>query len=147
MNIFSKCSSKCMNPRFGLLILRVVLGAIFIAHGWQMISMINGVIGFFGSLGLSAFWAYIVAYGQLLSGIAMLLGIFTRIAGYIISIIMIVAINIVTFKIGLIGGYELNLILLASALCIAISGPGMWALGKKFCGCVTCDMCGDVKRV
>jgi putative oxidoreductase len=141
------CAEKCMNSHASLFILRVVLGAIFIAHGWQKIGMMDGVIGFFGSLGISAIFAYIVAYGELLAGIAMVLGVFTRLAGYLISAIMIGAIIVIKYKVGFIGGYELDLILLASALTISMSGPGMYATGKKVCGCNSCEMCGDKKIV
>jgi putative oxidoreductase len=148
MKIISKGSAACMNPGLGLLILRVVLGGIFIAHGWQKIQMMDQMIGFFETIGLSAFWVYVATYGELLAGIAMVLGIFTRLAGYIIAIIMIVATVILRFKLGVgfFGGYELTVALLASAVCVALSGPGMFALGKKLCGCGVCHMCGGAKQ-
>jgi putative oxidoreductase len=147
-NMISRGSAKCMNQGLGLLILRVVLGIIFIAHGWQKMQMMDEMIGFFGAMGIPAFWVYVVTYGELLSGIAMVLGIFTRLAGYVISIIMIGATLALKYKLGIgfFGGYELTLGLLASALCISLSGPGMLALGKKLCGCGSCQMCGDVKK-
>ncbi len=146
--MLSKCSAKCMNPGLGLLILRVVLGIIFIAHGVQKLQMMDQMIGFFGTVGISAFWVYVATYGELLSGIAMVLGIFTRLAGYIIVIVMIVATLVLKYKLGVgfFGGYEVTLALLASALCISLSGPGMFALGKTVCGCGWCEICGDTKK-
>ena len=148
-NMLSKCSEKCMNPGLGLFILRVVLGGVFIAHGVQKIQMMDQMIGFFKTVGISSFWVYADTYGELLAGIAMVLGIFTRIAGYIIGIIMIVASLVLVYKLGVgfFGGYEVTLGFFASALCISLAGPGKFALGKKLCGCGCCQICGDVKKV
>lgn len=148
MKIIEKGKAVYTNPNLGLFILRAVLGGIFIAHGLQKIQMMNDMIGFFGTLGLSAFWVYVATYGELLAGIAMVLGIFTRLAGYIISIIMIVATTILVTKLGVgfFGGYELTVALLASAICIALTGPGAFSLGRKVCGCGTCHMCGGAAK-
>lgn len=131
-------------PGVGLLVLRIVLGVVFIAHGYGKLKGIDGVIGFFGSIGLSPMWAYLVSWVELLSGVAMVAGIFTEIAGYLIAIVMLVAIFMVKAKFGFVGGYELDLILLASALAVAWSGPGMLAVPMKkyrMGGCDNCDMC------
>lgn len=128
---------------WGLFILRVVFGIIFIAHGWAKIGNMDGTIGFFSSLGLPVFTAYLVAWVEFLGGIAVLLGIFSRIAAYLLAITMVVAIFLVKIKAGFLGGYELDLILLASALVIAWSGAGPYSVSGKVCGCGSCGMCGN----
>ncbi len=130
----------------GLLILRVVLGVIFIAHGWMKIHNMDGTEAFFGSLGFATFWAGIVAWTEFLSGIGMVLGIFTRLAGFLLVIIMAVVIFKLKWAGGLMGnagmqGFEYELMLLASALTIALSGPGRWALGPCVCGCCKKGTC------
>lgn len=127
----------------GLFLLRVVLGIIFIAHGWAKIGGMEGTIGFFVSLGLPAFMAYVVAWVEFLGGIAVLLGIFSRIAAYLLAITMVVAIFLVKIKAGFLGGYELDLILLVSALVVAWSGAGPYSVSGKICGCGNCGMCGN----
>lgn len=122
--------------------LRVVLGVIFIAHGWAKIQGMEGTIGFFGSLGLAPFFAYLVAWTEFLGGLAMVLGLYTRVAGYLIAIVMVFAIVLAKFKMGFLGGYELDLILLASALVIAQHGSGPYSVSGKVCGCGNCAMCG-----
>lgn len=128
---------------WGLFLLRVVLGIIFIAHGWAKVSGMEGTIGFFASLGLPAFAAYVVAYVEFLGGIAVLLGVFSRIAAYLLAVTMVVAIFLVKIKAGFLGGYELDLILLASALVVAWSGAGPYSVSSKVCGCGDCGMCGN----
>lgn len=136
----SKFSMSC--GEWGMLLLRVVVGAVFIAHGWQKLQMIDGVIGFFGKLGFSPFFAYLVAWTELITGLAMLLGAFTRIAGYLMAAIMLVAMYSVKFKMGFLGGYELDLVLLVAALALAWNGPGKLSVANKMCGCSGCMMCG-----
>lgn len=114
----------------GLFLLRVVLGAVFIAHGWAKISGMEGTVGFFASLGLPAFMAYVVAWVEFLGGIAVILGVFTRIAAYLLAITMVVAIFLVKIKAGFLGGYELDLILLASALVVAWSDIGPYSVSS-----------------
>ena len=146
--------AKWMNRSLGLLILRVVLGALFVAHGWQKWQMMDQVVGFFGQMGLPAFTAYLVTAVELLAGLAMILGIGTCVAGLLLSIVMIVSIYIVKIKWGgtLIPtqaagpSYELNLIFLAAALAISFAGPGKYSLGaylKGKCGDMNCGNCNN----
>lgn len=115
---------------WGLFLLRVVFGAIFVAHGWAKISGIEGTIGFFSSLGLPAFMAYVVAWVEFLGGIAVILGVFTLIAAYLLAITMVVAIFLVKIRAGFLGGYELDLILLVSALVVAWSDIGPYSVSS-----------------
>ncbi len=125
-----------------MFLLRVVLGAVFIAHGWDKIQNMPGVIGFFGSLGLAPMFAYLVAYVELLGGVAVLLGVYSRLAGYLLAIVMVFAIFLVKMKVGFLGGYELDLMLLASSLAVAWNGAGPYSVSGKMCGCGSCGMCG-----
>jgi uncharacterized membrane protein YphA (DoxX/SURF4 family) len=115
------------NQDLGLLILRLAVGVIFIAHGWAKFSGMEDTIAFFAQLGMPALFAYVVAAIELVAGIALVVGIYTDLAALLIAGIMTVAlvyVKMVTFKLGLLGGYELDLILLAAALTIMFVGPG-----------------------
>ncbi len=125
-----------------LALLRVVVGATFLAHGLQKVQNIEGTIGFFASLGLAASIAYVVAWVELLGGLAVLLGVYSRWAAYALSLVMVGAIAMVKFDMGFVGGYELDLVLLASLLVIAFSGSGPYSVSGKMCGCGSCAMCG-----
>lgn len=108
---------------FGSLLLRVVLGVIFIAHGAAKFQDgIGNTAGWFDSIGLPGFLAYIVAIIELVGGIAMLLGLGTRMVGGLFVIVLIGAIVTVQFSTGFIGGYAYDLALLAMAAYFLLNG-------------------------
>lgn len=121
---------KYQNIDLGLLTIRIALGVIFIAHGWQKIANMTPVIGFFESLGFNSSLAYLVAFTELIAGACVVLGIFQKISTKAIIIIMLVAIYSVKFKMGFIGGYELDLALLAMAMGLHLTGFGKYVVKK-----------------
>jgi len=118
------------NHDLGLLILRLAVGLIFVAHGWDKFSEMEGMGGtitFFAQLGMPAFFAYVTATVEIVAGLALIIGIYTDLAALLLAMVMVVAlvyVKMVTFKLGLLGGYELDLILLAASLTIMFVGPG-----------------------
>ena len=114
-----------------LLLVRLGLGLGFLAHGVQKLQGLDGVVGFFGSLGMPAFMAYVVALVETLGGLAMILGVFTEYAGLSLAAVMVGAIALVKMK--MLGdkgyvGMELDVMYLLSALAIAFAGPGKYAV-------------------
>lgn len=119
------------NPDLGMLFLRLGLAATFLNAGWFKVSNIAMVVGGMGEAGIPAILAYIVSYGELLAGLALLVGIFSRYAGILLSIIMVVAIAKVHFVNGFSlqnGGYEYNLVLLLAAMAMVTFGSGKYSL-------------------
>ncbi len=122
------------NPDLGLLLLRLGLGIIFFVHGWSKFSSMGDTISFFSHLGLPSVMAYLVAAVELLGGLALILGMYTDIAALLLSIVMVVAlvyVKMATFKLGLLGGYELDLALLVGNLAILFCGSGKHHVMKK----------------
>lgn len=119
------------NPDVGLLLIRFGLAAVFIVHGLLKFGDLDMTAGFFASLGLPAFMAYVVAAVETLGGLAMLLGYKARIAGYLLAVVMAVAIILVKAPVGFVGGYEFDLMLLLASLGIALAGSGRYALEKE----------------
>ena len=122
-------------PACGLAILRVVLGVIFLVHGWQKLFGFgfHGVASFFASAGvpLPAITSVIVTLVEFLGGLALLLGLFTRWAATLISIDMLAAILLVHLKNGFFNqkmGFEFPLSLLAAGICLALTGGGAVSL-------------------
>jgi putative oxidoreductase len=121
------------NPDVGLLFIRLALAAVFINAGWAKINNIEGVIGFFGTLGISSFFAYVVAYVEFLGGIAFLLGIWVRYFGLAVAFNMLVAIYKVHWENGFSlanGGYEQVLVLMLMALTLVTTGAGKYTAQK-----------------
>src|SRR3989344_590918 len=121
---------KIQNPDLGLLLIRLALAAVFLVHGIQKLSNLSGTGMFFGKVGIAPFFAYIVAAVETLGGLAMLLGVFTGVAGVLIAIVMACAIYFVKFSKGFSGGWEFDLTLLLAALGVALSGSGKYSLGS-----------------
>lgn len=115
------------NHDLGLLLLRLAVGVIFLAHGWAKFGDMASTVGFFSQLGLPPVFAYIVAAVEFLGGIALIVGVYTDLAALLLAIVMVVAlvyVKMITLKVGLMGGYEFDLALLASLLAIIFIGPG-----------------------
>ena len=108
-------------------LLRVVLGAIFIAHGFQKIS--GGMHEFTHTVGRLGFpappvFAWAAALSEFLGGICVLVGLFTRWAALAIAAVMLVAVTQVHLHQGLVGGYEYPLMLLTVATAVVLMGAG-----------------------
>lgn len=114
---------------WSMLLLRITLGVIFLAHGLQKISGFAGIIKFFGSIGLPAFLAYIVTAIETAGGAFLILGLFTRTAAAGIVMVMLGAIFSVKLNKGFINGYEFDISLLAMAAALILSGSNTFALG------------------
>jgi putative oxidoreductase len=127
---------------FGLLLLRLALGTIFIAHGSQKVlgwfggPGLAGTVGFMGQMGVPAFMAYIAAFAEFLGGIGILLGLLTRLASLGILSDMVVAVYLVHWKNGFFlqnKGFEYNVALIGMALCLIFAGAGCFSLDALFC--------------
>ncbi|WP_325176644.1 DoxX family protein [Paenibacillus alkalitolerans] len=116
----------------------MVLGVTFLMHGIvKFQSGIGNIAGWFESIGLPGFLAYAVAVIELAGGIALIIGLGTRIVSVLIALIMIGAILKVKLAAGFLGsqqaaGYELDLMLLAVSILLALSGSKLFALDKLF---------------
>lgn len=125
------------NYELGSFILRVVIGISFLTHGILKFSAgIAGTAGWFSSLGLPGFLAYIVAVIELVGGIAMILGIGTRIVAVLFAIVMLGGIFTVKLSIGFVGngpmaGWELDLAYLAMSVYLLLNGSEKYALLTK----------------
>ncbi len=112
-----------------LLVMRLVLGAIMIAHGYHKVwGGFHQHMEVVGSLGIPRWLAYLSAGTEFFGGIAIVLGLFTRFFSLAIVIEMGVAIWKVHFKNGLTGngGYEFALALATMAFALMCFGGGPW---------------------
>jgi putative oxidoreductase len=128
-----------MMVNIGLLIIRLVIGILFIGHGAQKLFGwfggygLKGTGGWFESIGMKpgVTMALFAGLAELIGGMLFALGLLTPIAGIMIAGTMVMAIVKVHGPNGLwatSNGYEYNLTLLAVAIGIALIGPGQYAL-------------------
>jgi putative oxidoreductase len=127
---------------YGLLFLRVVVGAVFAAHGTQKLfgwwggGGLRGTAAWLGSLGFRPplVMASLVAVSET-SGSVFALGLATPFAALAVATTMVVAVGAVHWKNGFFsgtGGYEFNLVLWAAAIAVAATGPGRFSLDRAF---------------
>lgn len=118
----------------GLAVLRVVLGAVFMAHGAQKLFVygFGGVAGAFAQMGvpLPGITGPLVALLEFFGGLALVVGLLTRLAGLGLAVNMLGAILMVKRGGGFFApkGYELELMLLAAAASLALTGAGGFSL-------------------
>jgi putative oxidoreductase len=116
-----------------LLVVRVMVGVIFAAHGAQKL------FGAFGGPGLSKVvegmgpLGYPVTIGEFFGGLGLIVGFLSRFSAASLIVIMIGAIGMVHGKNGFFlsdGGFEYNLALIGLLAPILIAGPGRFAIGR-----------------
>lgn len=119
---------------YGITVLRVVVGIIFVAHGFQKITGFGlaGTAGFLGSLGipLPGVAAGLLIATELVGGLALILGLATRAAAVALAFSMVVALLTVHLQAGffLPNGFEYVLVLLAANVALALTGAGALAI-------------------
>lgn len=123
------------------LLMRLSAGAIFAAHGAQKLFGIFGGGGLEGtaqwmaSIGLEPGYLMALAAGsaEFFGGIALLLGLLTRPAAFVLAMTMLVAVITVHLPNGLFlsnNGYEFGLALLAITGALVLNGGGKFSLDR-----------------
>ncbi|MFL4474653.1 DoxX family protein [Paeniglutamicibacter sp. MACA_103] len=117
--------------------LRIVIGFLFAAHGWQKFFQftLDGTTAAFGQMGVPAagLVAPVVATLEIVGGIALILGVLTRIFAVLLTVNMLGALFLVHAPAGVfveVGGFELVLALAAGAAAIALMGPGRMSVDR-----------------
>lgn len=112
---------------YGLLILRVLIGFIFIYHGFPKLTKFTKLAK---GMGFPAAFVFFLGLAETLGGIGSVLGLFTQAAGFIFAVVMLGAIYLKVFKWKIAfysqttTGWEYDLSLLAAGIALAFLGAG-----------------------
>lgn len=129
-----------MVPLFGLyddvvlLVARVCLGAVLVAHGWPKVKGFKGTAGWLDSIGLKpgVFFAGVAVFIEFVGGVMLIFGLFTQLIAGLVALQFLIIIAKINFKKGLVGGYELDLMILALGLVLFALGGGGKSLDALF---------------
>ena len=116
---------------WGLLVLRVFLGIIFVYHGMPKL-MMSGKMS--KGMGWSSGSVFFLGLVELLSGIALILGFYAEIGALLVGLVMLGAIyhKIFVWHVPFSSmdkmGWEFDLILLGAAIALLFIGAGLYSL-------------------
>jgi putative oxidoreductase len=128
-----------MYADLGLLLLRLAIGGVVLAHGLQKFGQLGGpglqgIAGFFGSVGFRPPrpWAVLVAVVETVGSVLLILGLLTPVVGLLIAADLLVAIVVVHWPRfwAQDSGLEFPLPIAAGALALALVGPGAWSVDE-----------------
>jgi putative oxidoreductase len=134
------------NDDTSALILRVLLGVVFLPHGLQKVFGMfggygfTGTMGFFtGTLGIPALFAFLAIAAEFLGSLGLITGLFTRIAALGIGVMISVAALMLHVQNGFFmnwfgnqkgEGFEYHILVAAIAAALVIKGGGKWSLDR-----------------
>jgi len=125
-------TDKSNMQSIGVSLLRIHFGIILLAHGWLKVYVftVAGTVGYFASIGLPSIVAYSVIFGELLGGVALILGIQTRLAASL-TVPIVFGAAIMNIGNGWLhsasgGGWEYAASLTVIAISLAITGSGQY---------------------
>ncbi|MEO5817063.1 MAG: DoxX family protein [Gemmatimonadaceae bacterium] len=119
-----------------LAIMRVVVGIVFIAHGYQklFVSGLAGITEGFAKMGtpMPTITAPLVTFLELFGGIGLVIGLLTRLIALGLVFDMLGAIFLVHLANGffLPAGYEFVLMLMVASLALFVGGPGRFSVDE-----------------
>lgn len=118
-----------------IFVLRLTLGALFLAHAGLKLFVFTpaGTAGFFGSLGLPGWLAYVTIAWEVIGGVALILGILPRVAAVALIPVLVGAIVTVHGAAGFFfsnpkGGWEFLALWIVGLVTVALAGDGAYAL-------------------
>jgi putative oxidoreductase len=122
----------------GLLLLRIAVGVVFIAHGWQKLFVFGhaGVTGALASLGIPfpGLNAVLVTAAEFGGGLFLLAGVATRAAAAVVAFAMAVAVVAAHLSHGFFApaGVEYPLTLLLANVALVMTGAGRYSLDARW---------------
>ncbi|MEM1435272.1 MAG: DoxX family protein [Pseudomonadota bacterium] len=138
MNIFDDRTTPAGTDA-GLLVLRIGLAIVFLAHSVYlklMVFTLAGTAGFFESLGLPASLAYLVFGAEAIGGVLLITGLFVRPTALVLAVISLGALWAHAGAGWLFsaegGGWEYPAFLMITSAVLILTGPGRLTVKALF---------------
>lgn len=126
------------NPDLAATLLRLTNGVLFVLHAGLKLFVFTlaGTVGFFESLGLPGFLAYIIIAAELLGGLALIAGFKTRLVSLALIPVLLGALFTVHLDKGFFfsnegGGWEYLAFWIVALVVQALLGSGLYAIDKR----------------
>lgn len=122
---------------FGVLLLRVCAGALFIAHALvkALVFTMPGAMKFFASIGFPGWLAYVAVAVELVGGAALILGVYVRPIAALLGIELLVIASVHWHNgwmfVAKGGGWEYPMFWAAAMFALALLGDGAYAMGPS----------------
>lgn len=129
----------------GVLVLRIAFGTLFFLHGW--VKLFGNSISFLQEMLGMAGWTIpvavltVIAIFELVAGLALVTGVFVRVMSWLLALEMVAAVVLFHAKQGffivavpnvpLAYGFEYHVALIGGLICLALAGPGAFALDTR----------------
>ena len=127
-----------VRPDWGITVVRIMTGLLFAVHGYQKFARGLGEMSAYFtkiSIPFSGLMAPFIASLELIGGILLILGLFTRVVGALFAVEMLV--TTVWVKLALGAGWnasDLDRMLLVACILFVLAGPGVAALDRLWLG-------------
>jgi len=128
------------NDDVSMLILRVLLGIVFIPHGMQKLLGFSGVMQMFtAQLGIPTLFAFLAIMTEILGPVGLITGLLTRVTALAIGVEMAVAVYMIHWQNGFFmnwfgnqkgEGFEYHILVIAIAVVLMIRGGGKWSIDR-----------------
>jgi putative oxidoreductase len=138
LSVSASASSNATPADHAALILRVTMGALFLAHAWLKIAVFtpSGTAGYFASLGLPGALGYLTIAAELLGGLALIAGVWTRAVSLALVPVLLGAAWFGHGSAGFFfsnegGGWEYPAFWAVALVVQALLGGGAWSLDHR----------------
>ena len=123
-----------------MLVLRIMLGVVFIPHGIQKILGFSGTMQMFtANLHIPLVFAFLAIMAEFLGSWGLITGLLTRVAAFGIAVDMMVAVYMLHWQNGFFmnwfgnqkgEGFEFHILVIAIAIALMIRGGGLWSVDR-----------------
>ncbi|KND49368.1 MAG: hypothetical protein AB203_03155 [Parcubacteria bacterium C7867-008] len=127
--LIHRTSRRFYDPSLGIFFIRLMVGLIFLTHGWHKVVALSQTMAMFSNLGMWPVVGVFIGWLEVVGGLALITGIATRFFGIVFAIEMVAAALLVGAARGF-SGMEFELLLAACSLGIVFIGSGKYSVYK-----------------